>query len=74
MSTAAIVMMIVALLAVWGGLGLALLNLRRHPEDKSDDADDAGPAQGGGAATDAGSGRPGTPSPGAGPPASSGPQ
>jgi hypothetical protein len=27
MSTSAVVMMIIALLAVWGGLGLALLNL-----------------------------------------------
>lgn len=39
MSTAAILMMIVALLAVWGGLGLALLNLKRHPEDLSGNDD-----------------------------------
>ncbi|HET7414838.1 MAG TPA: methionine/alanine import family NSS transporter small subunit [Arthrobacter sp.] len=42
MSTIAIVMMIVALLAVWGGLGLALLNLKRHPEE--DDGEAAVPA------------------------------
>lgn len=29
MSTAAIIMMIIAILVVWGGLVLALLNLRR---------------------------------------------
>jgi hypothetical protein len=33
MSTAAIVMLIIAILTVWGGLGLALVNLQRHPED-----------------------------------------
>ncbi len=71
MSTAAIVMMIVALLAVWGGLGLALLNLRRHPEDKGDDA---GLAHGGGTASDAGPASSGTTSSGAGSPDSSGPQ
>lgn len=37
MSTTAVVMMIIALLAVWGGLGLALLNLRRHPEAIEDE-------------------------------------
>ncbi|HEX7201608.1 MAG TPA: methionine/alanine import family NSS transporter small subunit, partial [Arthrobacter sp.] len=26
--------MIIAILTVWGGLALALLNLRRHPEDE----------------------------------------
>lgn len=41
MSTAAIVMMIIALLAVWGGLGLALLNLARHPEAIDDEETDA---------------------------------
>lgn len=34
MTPAAITMMIIALLTVWGGLGLALWNLARHPEDK----------------------------------------
>ena len=43
MSTAAIVMMIIALLAVWGGLGLALLNLKRHPEAIDDEEADAVP-------------------------------
>jgi hypothetical protein len=33
MSTAAIVMLIIAILTVWGGLALALVNLNRHPED-----------------------------------------
>ncbi|MBJ8339962.1 MULTISPECIES: methionine/alanine import family NSS transporter small subunit [Antrihabitans] len=31
MSTAAVVMMIVAMVTVWGGLALAILNLLRHP-------------------------------------------
>ncbi|MFT4470939.1 methionine/alanine import family NSS transporter small subunit [Arthrobacter sulfonylureivorans] len=33
MSTAAIVMLIIAIITVWGGLALALMNLTRHPED-----------------------------------------
>lgn len=33
MSTASIIMLIIAILTVWGGLALALLNLQRHPED-----------------------------------------
>ncbi|WP_104134823.1 MULTISPECIES: methionine/alanine import family NSS transporter small subunit [unclassified Cryobacterium] len=41
MSTSAIVMMIIALLAVWGGLGLALLNLKRNPEAIDDEEADA---------------------------------
>jgi hypothetical protein len=32
MSTTAIVMMCVAMLTVWGGLLLAVINLLRHPE------------------------------------------
>lgn len=32
MSTGAVVMMIVAVAVVWGGLLLAVLRLRRHPE------------------------------------------
>jgi hypothetical protein len=28
----AITMMIIAIVTVWGGLALALLNLKRHPE------------------------------------------
>ncbi|WCI09846.1 methionine/alanine import family NSS transporter small subunit [Arthrobacter sp. OVS8] len=27
--------MIIAILTVWGGLALALLNLKRHPEDEA---------------------------------------
>lgn len=34
MSTSAIVMMIVALVTVWGGLVLSLLHLRKHPDDE----------------------------------------
>jgi hypothetical protein len=30
----AIIMMIIAILTVWGGLALSLLNLKRHPEDE----------------------------------------
>ena len=41
MSISAIVMMIIALLAVWGGLGMALLNLKRHPEAIDDEEPDA---------------------------------
>ncbi|MDO5753428.1 MULTISPECIES: methionine/alanine import family NSS transporter small subunit [unclassified Arthrobacter] len=36
MTPVAITMMIIALLTVWGGLGLALWNLSRHPEEKED--------------------------------------
>lgn len=32
MSFASIVMMIVAIVTVWGGLAAAIVNLRRHPE------------------------------------------
>ncbi|MGW8060708.1 methionine/alanine import family NSS transporter small subunit [Streptomyces ziwulingensis] len=32
MSTSAIIMMIVAMLIVWGGLITAILRLRKHPE------------------------------------------
>ena len=34
MTPVAIAMMIIAILTVWGGLVLALLNLKRHPEDE----------------------------------------
>lgn len=34
MSLSAIIMMAVAILTVWGGLGLAILNLLRHPEQE----------------------------------------
>lgn len=36
MTPAAIVMMIIAMVTVWGGLGLALWNLARHPEDEDE--------------------------------------
>lgn len=32
MSTGAIVMMIVAIVIVWGGLAAAIIRLRRHPD------------------------------------------
>lgn len=32
MSTSAIIMMIIAMLIVWGGLIAAILRLRKHPE------------------------------------------
>lgn len=34
MTPIAISMVIIAILTVWGGLLLALLNLKRHPEDE----------------------------------------
>lgn len=37
MSTAAIVMMLVAMLIIWGGLVLAVLNLRRSPDVPRED-------------------------------------
>ncbi|RZU60679.1 methionine/alanine import family NSS transporter small subunit [Zhihengliuella halotolerans] len=36
MTATAIIMMIIALLTVWGGLALALANLSRHPEAEED--------------------------------------
>lgn len=36
MTTEAIVMLIVAIVTVWGGLTLALINLARHPETDVD--------------------------------------
>lgn len=33
MSTAAIIMMVIAMVTVWGGLVLAVINLKRHPEE-----------------------------------------
>lgn len=32
MSSPAIVMLVIAIVTVWGGLAAALLNLQRHPE------------------------------------------
>ncbi|MGW0827609.1 methionine/alanine import family NSS transporter small subunit [Streptomyces sp. NPDC002845] len=32
MSAGAVVMMIIAILIVWGGLALAIIRLRRHPD------------------------------------------
>ncbi|AHD22780.1 methionine/alanine import family NSS transporter small subunit [Rhodococcus pyridinivorans] len=33
MSTAAVAMMILALVTLWGGLLLSILHLRKHPDD-----------------------------------------
>ena len=44
MSISAIVMLVVAVLIIWGGLGLALLNLHDHPD--LDALDAAAEAQG----------------------------
>jgi hypothetical protein len=41
MTPIAITMMIIAILTVWGGLGLALVNLARHPEDEDEMPDSA---------------------------------
>ncbi|MDT0270755.1 methionine/alanine import family NSS transporter small subunit [Streptomyces sp. DSM 44915] len=40
MSASAIVMMIVAMLVVWGGLVLAVINLRGNPDVPDPGADD----------------------------------
>jgi len=37
MTTTAIVMMIIAMVTVWGGLALAVVNLVRHPESAEED-------------------------------------
>ncbi|QGK68455.1 methionine/alanine import family NSS transporter small subunit [Allosaccharopolyspora coralli] len=37
MSTAAVLMMIVAIVLVWGGLIASAIHLRRHPETPEDD-------------------------------------
>lgn len=37
MDTPAIVMMIIAMVTVWGGLLLAILHLLRHPDETSGD-------------------------------------
>lgn len=34
MTLIAITMMVIAIVMVWGGLALALFNLKRHPEDE----------------------------------------
>jgi hypothetical protein len=38
MSTSAIVMMLVAMLVLWGGLGLAVWNIARYPGEEPDQA------------------------------------
>lgn len=36
MSGEAVIMLIVAIIIVWGGLALSVVQLRRHPEGSSD--------------------------------------
>lgn len=36
MSAAAVWMMVVAMLLVWGGLALSIMHLMRHPEEPDD--------------------------------------
>ncbi|MEU3945316.1 methionine/alanine import family NSS transporter small subunit [Streptomyces sp. NPDC029526] len=43
MSTSAIIMLIVAIVIVWGGLVGAIVHLRRHPERPEDDGPTAEP-------------------------------
>lgn len=40
MTPIAIVMMLVAMLVIWGGLALAVINLRRHPEAEYETAEE----------------------------------
>lgn len=40
MSTSAVVMMIIAIVLVWGGLVAAIMKLRTHPEPPESEADD----------------------------------
>lgn len=37
MTGTAVIMMIIAMLTVWGGLGVAVINLARHPEVADDE-------------------------------------
>lgn len=43
MTPIAITMLVISLLAIWGGLGLALVNLSRHPEDEGNLPEDVAP-------------------------------
>lgn len=40
MSSAAVIMMIIAMVLVWGGLIASAVHLRRHPEPRGDDEPD----------------------------------
>ncbi|SEB38218.1 Putative methionine and alanine importer, small subunit [Paramicrobacterium humi] len=37
MSASAIVMMIIAIVTVWGGMAVSIVHLQRHPEDPDDE-------------------------------------
>lgn len=43
MSAAAVIMMLVAIVLVWGGLVLALVNIRRSPEEADELDPEPGP-------------------------------
>ncbi|WP_010146514.1 methionine/alanine import family NSS transporter small subunit [Serinicoccus profundi] len=43
MTTQAVLMMIVAILVVWGGLVASILFLRAHPEVEDSELEDPGP-------------------------------
>lgn len=41
MSSSAIIMLIVAIALIWGGLGIALVHLSRHPDESGADEEQA---------------------------------
>ncbi|MDQ0095745.1 methionine/alanine import family NSS transporter small subunit [Paeniglutamicibacter psychrophenolicus] len=43
MTPIAITMLVIALLTIWGGLALSLVNLSRHPEDEGNLPEDIAP-------------------------------
>lgn len=43
MTPIAITFLVISILTVWGGLGLALVNLSRHPEDEGHLPEDIAP-------------------------------
>ncbi|MBD0837168.1 MULTISPECIES: methionine/alanine import family NSS transporter small subunit [unclassified Streptomyces] len=43
MSAGAVIMMLIAILIVWGGLVLAIIQLRRHPDPGPDPEEEAIP-------------------------------
>lgn len=39
MSASAVIMMLIAIVTVWGGLAAAVMHLRAHPDEAADDID-----------------------------------
>lgn len=39
MSASAVIMMLIAIITVWGGLGAAILHLKAHPDEAAGDVD-----------------------------------